>query len=307
MNSINICFTFDNNYAEHCAVTMASILKNKKPNYNIDFYLITDFIDENNKNKILEIKKYFSDFTLNFLTIDLNKLSKLKNITTHSHVNLSGCYRLFLTEILPIEAEKIIYLDCDIIVNKDLYDLFNTDLEENFLAGVKDIDYIFHNKRLTIGNYINSGVLLIDLKKWKTINIIEEIDENLLENKDSIYLADQDLINLIFENKIKIISDIYNYPKFKGVKKQKARYKELASEKAITHYMGSIKPWYNYAPFEDSLEYNKYIKFTGWQMKHKCKIFVLLRLIFSHIYRKEFRGKFIKYKIFHKTIFEKNR
>ena len=156
---INICLASDNNYAKYLSVTAASILANAKKEDDICFYILDGGIEEDNKNKILSLKE-IKNCEINFIKIDDNLFEDYKKVKTHSYITLATYYRLKLSELLPF-VDKIIYFDCDIIVNSSLDELFGTDLNGFALGGVLDISRKHTAKNPT---YINAGMIVFNLE-----------------------------------------------------------------------------------------------------------------------------------------------
>ena len=143
MNTIPIILAADNNYAPYMSVLMISILKNAKSNPFLDFYLLVpDNFKEEYKNKIEKDCNFYKNKQLNFINMQ-NEFSQTKKMI--SHITEQTYYRLRAAEILPVKYNKCIYLDVDTVVNADISELYNIDLEDNYVAGVKGPIYHFSN------------------------------------------------------------------------------------------------------------------------------------------------------------------
>lgn len=159
---INICLACDDNYARYAAVVIASILKNAKQNDNLCIYILDGGIEEQNKEKILSLKN-IKDCEINFVKIDNEMFSEYLAIKTHSYISIPTYYRLKLPTLLP-NVEKIIYFDCDIVVNTSLRELFKVDMGDCVVVGVHDLKKSAVKKNST---YVNAGMLMFDIKKWR--------------------------------------------------------------------------------------------------------------------------------------------
>ena len=130
MSIIPIFFTFNDNYSPQCAVTILSLLSNKHKTVNYKLYVISDDISENNKNKIMEIVNNFKDSSLKFIKgenlIFFEYHQKLQNKkfgdTILTKEALYRCYPDLITEFN--KYDKIIYSDVDIVVKKDISELY---------------------------------------------------------------------------------------------------------------------------------------------------------------------------------------
>ncbi|WP_413852577.1 glycosyltransferase family 8 protein [Candidatus Ruminimicrobium bovinum] len=271
---INICLSSDNNYAQHLTVTIASILKNANTDDELFFFIFDGGITSDNKEKILKLKE-IKHFEIKFILIDSSKLAYLPN---HSfHISIATYFRFKIASLLPINIDKIIYLDCDIIVLKSLSNLFNEDIKDYYIAGVEDIGYYFDRrflKRETDSFYINAGVLLINIAKWRE-DYIEEKLLSATENNLLLIHNDQDIINFKLKDKIKALDLKWNVQdsfarilgKLHPLKKQ---IKQAVLNPAIVHYTGAIKPWQSiYIPFGEL--YIDYLKLTPFYRSHNMK------------------------------------
>jgi lipopolysaccharide biosynthesis glycosyltransferase len=108
-------------------------------------------------------------------------------------------------------------LDCDIIVLDDLGSLFEQDLDDYSTAMVLDASMKLpstdNQKRLGIpqdGNYFNTGVALVNLKKWREKNAEEVLFKWTRKNREKIMWVDQDAINVVFHDSIKKWAEKYN-------------------------------------------------------------------------------------------------
>ena len=137
MNKINVCISCDDNYARHAGVVTTSVLMNATGSDNLHFYILDGGISDENKSKIQSLSS-IKDCKIDFVDIDENLFSDFRKITTHAYISLPAYYRLKMPTLLP-DVDRIIYFDCDVIVNTSLNDLFNIEVEEYSIAGVLDI------------------------------------------------------------------------------------------------------------------------------------------------------------------------
>ena len=157
MSRINVCISCDNNYAQYAAVVIASILVNSTKEDFIYFYILDGGISEKNRLKINSLKS-IKNCEIKFIKINEKDFDDYKKIKTHSYLTIAAYYRLKLASLLP-EVKKVIYFDCDIIVNSSLKDLYETNLQENIIAGVLDIRVKHKRKWKKILKLHNRNVL----------------------------------------------------------------------------------------------------------------------------------------------------
>ena len=124
---------------------MISILENKNKNTYYAFYLLVpSTFSKNNANKILSIAYKYICY-IYFMNVEEKIFKNIKmNI---SHTSVQTYYCLLIGELLPNEIDKCIYLDSDICICKDLSDLFNIDIKDNYIAGVIAPLYYFSEEK----------------------------------------------------------------------------------------------------------------------------------------------------------------
>lgn len=268
--AINICLSADGSYAPYLGVTIQSIKANKSELDRYNVYILDGGISNVHKNKILKmVDNYFS---INFINIKeyLTNIDK-KIFFERIHFSIATYFRFFIPQIFP-DHNKILYLDCDLIVNTDIAKLYHTNLDGFAIAASKDIEICRRTTNLmrqynetctylretlkmkNIEMYFQAGVLLLDVQKLKSIDFTSKCIEKLKEIKRP-QLVDQDIMNSLFDGNYKNINMEWNVLwgipyKEKNLDKQlpKEIYNEyfLAREKAyIVHYASDLKPWKN--------------------------------------------------------------
>ena len=163
-------------------------------------------------------------------------------------------YRLLIGDIFPEEFVKCIYLDVDICVNKDLSELFNIDIGNNYIAGVVDPRYFFSEKknckRLNLPSmkyYVNAGVLLMNIKQIREDNMTQKFIKLTTRTYD---FQEQDILNIACYGKILTLPPKYNalITRLKENNLLRNLYSEQDIIEAnnsphIIHYIGVKKPW----------------------------------------------------------------
>lgn len=196
-----------------------------------------------------------------------------------SHVTTTAFSRVFLANLLPTSVQKILYLDCDIVCEGRLDELWNTDLASNhaIVGGVEDFGCYagYARERLPLSiddTYINSGVLLIDLLKWREEEITKKCVDCAIQEKYSF--LDQDVINTVCCGKICILSFAYNFQipfwlfeeRFWMISGQRMEDARRAKEKSIIIHYTENKPWKNPC-LEHSCHWIKYYRISPWNGK----------------------------------------
>ncbi len=267
MLELNICYSLDSQYAEQLAVSMSSILNNSDEDENINFYILDGGLSNEDKTNINSLKK-IKNFSIEYINInkeDFNCCPLLKEKDekySSYHVTLPTYFRFKLPTLLN-DLDKVLYIDCDIIARTSLKELFKENLNNKALAMVLDAESKKEAKRLGLKKYYNAGVMLINLDFWRKNNVEESLFNYAKNNSDKILWQDQDIVNIVLEDKIKSISEKWNFQYFLY---EKIDVKAL-SDSSIIHLAGRFKPWL--IPFEHPIYdyYYYYLSFTPWKNK----------------------------------------
>jgi len=305
-NKINVCISCDDNYSKYAGVTMASILANAQEYDDIAFYILDGGIKDEHKEQILELKS-IKNCAINFIKIDENLFNVYKNVKTHTYISIATYYRLKLASMLS-DVEKILYLDCDVIVNTSLAPMFEIEMGKNVILGANDLNKKMVKKN---PNYINAGVALMDLNKIREEKIEEKFEEYTKENAASITCGDQEIINEVLKERIKIIAPEWNVQSSNFINRS-----SYTNQPKIIHFVAAKKPWH-YASFSIHKNlYFKYLQLTPWrldekELKHWVKDNQLASLIEYAKYRPLFalRPRFYiaLYESYVKPLFNKNK
>lgn len=254
MGRINVCISTDENYSRYAAVVIASILANAKESDDLHFYILDGGVSQYSQAKILQLKS-IKECCINFVKINDNLFDDYKNVKTHAYLSLPAYYRLKAASLLP-DVDRIIYFDCDIVVNSSLEELFNMDLEGLAIGGVSDIKLQMRRRN---PGYVNSGMLVMDLDCIRKNNIEQVFLNWTRENFDMITNGDQQIINSALVGKIKLLPSRWNV--------QTSNFTNRSSYEVkpnIIHYVGRQKPWkygsWNYFKWY----YRKYEELTPW-------------------------------------------
>jgi lipopolysaccharide biosynthesis glycosyltransferase len=197
LNVIHIGIAFDQNYVLPFYALLNSILANNA-DFKINFHFIVSGIGEKEKTTIKD-RIVRSGSAVEFYDPDL---VQLKNLVLSGSWTSSVYYRLLFPLLIAEEVNTFLYLDCDIIVLKSLGELYNADLSEYPVAAVSD-SYVPTQPLIGItepGGYFNSGVLLIDVKKWNEQQISQKTLAYLEAFPERIKFVDQCGLNAVLKN-----------------------------------------------------------------------------------------------------------
>lgn len=172
-NIAHIVYASDDRFAEILGVSLVSLYENSKDMDDIVVYVLDAGIKRENKEKLTSVSQKCFRTKVQFIPAqDISK--KLSMNVTVDRGSLSQYARLFVSSDLPSNLGRVLYLDCDIIVKKSIRELWNLRLHQKTIGALMDAFSKYY--RMNIGlkeNDImfNSGVMLIDLDKWKRIRL----------------------------------------------------------------------------------------------------------------------------------------
>ena len=117
---------------------------------------------------------------------------------------MAAYYRLLMTSVLPKDLDKVLYLDCDMIVLRDIHEIFNIELEHYALAAISDNLPYSEQHRLQLHMEVgertfSSGVMLINLSYWRENNVESGLLEYAKRHREEVYLHDLDVLNYYFK------------------------------------------------------------------------------------------------------------
>ena len=292
---INVCLACDDNYSKYAGVVIASTLANANSDDDLVFYILDGGISETRKSEILSLKSIKS-CDINFVTIDETLFEEYKKVPTLKHISFATFYRLKLDTLLP-EVDKIIYLDCDMAVVSSLKELFETDFENNYACGVRDIGRKLLRKN---PNYVNAGMIFFNLILMRKENIEVKYLEYINSGQRLRY-ADQDIINGAMLGRIKIVDEEWNVQSSNFTNRS-----SYTNHPRIIHFIAKRKPWM-WASFSYHRNtFFKYLQMTPWKLspedlKHWTKDNQIASLIEYFKYRPLFLLRPRFYYAFYRT------
>jgi lipopolysaccharide biosynthesis glycosyltransferase len=267
-SAIPVVFCADRRFCQHMAVTIASLLMNNAAHR----FRLTAVFDERNdeaETRLSETVALFRNAEISFKTFGTNSFPHFR---VDGQISLASYLRLYMTQFLPPDLDKVIYLDCDLVICDDVERLWNTDISGHFLAAVPDP---YSDNHVTLGfredeKYFNAGVLLVNLAKWREADVQPKLVAYAEGHTDILRYHDQCALNAVFRGQVLFLPYRWNFPArnadlpasaFGMTKEEFSRLRERPS---IVHYTTHVKPWlYAQEPHYKPLYYH-YLAFTPW-------------------------------------------
>lgn len=295
MNPINIVCATDEKYVPYCGVMITSAFENNKER-EVNVYILIDkslSIKSIRRFRLLEKKYqqkiYFCKVDGTFFEKYPIKGGELRKLSIVTY------YRIYAPILLPNEVNLVLYLDCDVVVNGAIGELFDIDWSDTSVGVVPDMctewqefyDRLEYKKAY---GYFNAGVVLINLKYWRKHNVMQMCLDYLKNNYDKVDNNDQDVMNVVLKETKRQLHVTFNFqvqllmPYFYNTfsEEMKNEIKDVKTPRII-HYAAELKPWmayyYSY-PFYSL--WKKYKKLSPWffmleQLPEKRKIIAFVK------------------------------
>lgn len=267
---IHIACNIDHNYVRHCAVTLVSLFVNNRKEDITVHIIARDLYDEDKKVLDELVGKYGN--TVCYYTPDEKMMEGFTIRATHNRLSLAAYYRCFLSAILPANVDRVLYLDCDIVITGHIAGLWQTPMDENTaIAAIEDTG-CREKQRYDIlkypesDSYFNSGVMLINLAYWRQHDIAQACVDFYHKHPERIIFNDQDLLNCVLHNHKKLVDLQWNVqdgfyrnvPAFSD--EWRKTHADILKNPVILHYTNR-KPW-NY----DSQHPLRHLYFKYWDL-----------------------------------------
>jgi Lipopolysaccharide biosynthesis proteins, LPS:glycosyltransferases len=244
--AMHVALTFDDNFWAPAYATMRSVCLFTKRREALVFHLCHRTLTDEHR---ADLEKITTEFPVTLRWYDLDQSEMFRDIAARmpSNKRLSSIVyaRLMIDRLVGPEVERILYLDCDMLVRDDVACLFDLDLEGNAIAAVRDTigDIITRGRDLrgngdlfdTADYYFNAGMVLIDLEQWRQADILGHMEAYYASGVMQRIYYDQDLLNLVFKGRWLKLPWRWNTIN--------ARAMHEAFDPAILHYTGKTKPW----------------------------------------------------------------
>ncbi|MGN0453414.1 MAG: glycosyltransferase family 8 protein [Ruminococcus sp.] len=251
---IPVFFSIDDFYAPYLSVALNSAIKNSSKENNYKAIVLYQELCEENISRLKALET--DNFKLEFASMSSGLEAITDRKSNHircDYFTLTIYFRLFIASMFP-QYDKAIYLDSDIVLCSDIAEMYGVDIGDNFVGACRDASiegiepfqsYVEAVVGVDRNDYVNSGVLLMNLKKLREASF----DKHFLSLLDKYHFdsvaPDQDYINAICAGKIYYLPAVWNAM-------PNERNEELKGVKLI-HYNLFSKPWcYSGIQYEDS-------------------------------------------------------
>lgn len=288
----DIVINTDDKFLQHAMAMLCSLYENNKK-HNIVVHVLQKSLSDKSREYLTKLSIKYNNSII-YYDVDESQLQGVQ-FRKNRPLSMAAYYRLFLSSVLPNDIDKVLYLDCDIIVVTDIEEIFHIEIDDYALAASLDTFPYCQQHRLQLHMEADertfcSGVMLVNLKYWRDHNVEPGLLEYAKRHREVVYLHDQDVLNYKFKkhwfllppkwnrgaNTIKPIPDYYckDYD-----------IKDYIYNPMLYHFASiDVKPWLD-APVPCKSEYMKYLKESGYKEVNFIPVGTLrwLKLFYSTI------------------------
>lgn len=242
IETIPIFFAVDDGYIPFLAVALQSLIDNSSKEYNYFIRILYTNISDENKKRISKYKR--ENLEIEFVDLS-DYIEKIKDkLYIRDYYSTTTYFRLFIPDLYP-QYKKALYLDSDIVLLRDVADLYNIDMEDNLVAAAPDdviqtIEVFRNYAEKVVGvadyrRYFNAGVLLMNLEELRKFGFQEKF-LYLLETVKFSVAQDQDYLNRLCKGRVKIIDRNWDRMPIAADNIDEENIK-------LVHYNLAYKPW----------------------------------------------------------------
>jgi lipopolysaccharide biosynthesis glycosyltransferase len=294
-DEISVVAAADDAYALPLAVTIRSAIERLGPGRTLEVNILDGGLSATTKQRLLQSWAN-PRVAFKFLRPPIERIADLK---TENHLNLVTYLRLFMPELLPQSQERVIFLDADLLVQKDLGELWDVELGDAPIAAVNDYFTPYLNTRETIGRasncdripekalpvanyrelglkgsagYFNAGVMLVNLAKWREIEVLRQAVELVKTHWEHVRYCDQYALNILFSEKWKSLDPRWNQNSnlwaWNGAEDgafDPKLFRTLRRDPWIIHFTWTRKPWHFDSTHPSTRAFFRVVDRTDWR------------------------------------------
>jgi lipopolysaccharide biosynthesis glycosyltransferase len=294
-NDINVVISADDGFAIGLAATVKSALSCLSADCGLKLFVLDGGITADNKLALLQ---HWNDSRLAVEWVPIDR-QFLKELDVSAHITDATYYRLLAPSVLPPDLCKFIFLDADLLIRRDLDELWRTPMDGSPCLAAQDIGapYIdsaiaLHGKRHEFGNlvnerpipnyvelglnpkdpYFNGGVLVVDLDAWRREGLAQQMLKILAEHREHVLYWDQYALNVVLSGRWKPINALWNQNaivfRYKGWRKSRFCTRESPMYRTapwIVHF-NWLKPWLAECTHPFAEEFLSFLKHSPWQV-----------------------------------------
>jgi lipopolysaccharide biosynthesis glycosyltransferase len=292
---IYVVTSADDRFAVGLAGTVKSALSCLSPQCSMRLFVLDGGITASNKAALL---RFWNDRRL-FVEWVAVERKKVSEFVISEHISDATYYRLLADELLPPQVTKFIFLDADLLVRRDLGDLWDEPMNGRPCLAVQDLGAPFIDSRVALGPgpsgrgelvvecpipnykalglspqnpYFNGGVMVVDLDLWRSERLGRQMLDVLTTHRGHVLFWDQYALNVVLSGRWGPLSPLWNqnaivyrYPGWRESAFCTQQYPAYVTDPWIVHF-NWLKPWQVDCthPFAD--EFLSHLAGSAWEM-----------------------------------------
>lgn len=281
---IHIVYAADNKFAEIMGISLISLFECNKDIADIQIYILDSGIHDTNREKVESIFKKYCRQMPRWISAR-NIAEELGMSIDVDRGSLSQYARLFISRDLPSYLKRVIYLDCDIIVNKSLQELWNLDLHGKTIGALRDAFSKYYRRNIDLKPQdimFNSGVMVVDLELWRLRQVEKRLLQFIISKKGKIQQGDQGALNSVlcdevycFEPRFNAVSIFFDFTYEEMLKYRKppeyyckSEIMNAINDPVIIHFTTSflsVRPWIEGCKHKYVSRWLQYKNLSPWQ------------------------------------------
>ena len=200
--TFHIAYTFDHHYQQHFGASVTSLLVNAGAHrQQLSIHVVTDVATSDFENKLQQLRKQFQ-VAICVYAPSVEHWQAVVQLPLKGFYSPGTYLNLLLAQILPDEINRVLYLDADTIILDDISALFAEDMQGKTIAAVQDLSQsamIAHWAPVkAITQYVNSGVMLVDLQRWRDREYTKQCIDFGIAHYDHLLFLDQCMLKILF-------------------------------------------------------------------------------------------------------------
>jgi lipopolysaccharide biosynthesis glycosyltransferase len=285
----------DNGYAMPLAVTMRSALDRLAPNQRMRLFILDGELTDENKRR-LEDSWRDPRLTLEWLRPDIDLV---RDLPVSDHISIAAYLRLLMPTLLPADVTRVIYMDADMMVRRDLSDLWKEPQGDHAVLAIQDLAAPYIDATYSAPNiercyphlaaahpianfrelglprdgmYFNSGLLVFDVAQWRRERIAEQVLECLRVHREHVLWWDQYALNVVLARRWRALdhrwnqgASIYAYPDWTLSPFDRATFETIRDSPWIVHFCTPTKPWHYFCRHPFTREFRAALLQTAWR------------------------------------------
>lgn len=248
---IPIIYSVNNHYAPYFYISLKSLIEHANGKNRYQIYILYTELDERHRRYLGKLKRE----NIQIECIDIAENMRNITIDGNNYLTVETCYRLLLPQIFP-QHERVLYIDSDTLVMSDVEELFDSWLGEKPVGAMHEADTVYlreYYRKLGVHEAFNAGILVIDIKLFREMNIgtqcLTLLEEDSKRKERRLQYMDQDALNIVLKDKVCFLDSRWNFLSryMQDIEllyeERREEYLKNADDIKILHYVSEIKPW----------------------------------------------------------------